>query len=197
LANDNGLIRLIRSSMRMPETGPALRRYFVNTVFDSTFVILGVIIGSAFSGIGSRDVVIGIILTSSVALGISTGVSVYEAETLEQERRIREIERAMLSSMRDTEIKSASRVSILFISLVNFSAPLITCAIILIPFLLMPSESLELMGYIGLTMALCILFVTGAIMGKMGSHNPLIKGTRMAVIGFLAFLICFWIESLV
>jgi predicted membrane protein (TIGR00267 family) len=183
--------------MRMPETGPALRRYFVNTVFDSTFVIMGVIIGSAFSGIGSRDVVIGIILTSSVALGISTGVSVYEAETLEQERRIREIERAMLSSMRDTDIKSASRVSILFISLVNFSAPLITCAITLTPFLLLSSESLEVMAYIGLALALCILFVTGAVMGKMGQHNPLIKGARMAVIGFLAFLICFWIESLI
>ena len=196
MAKNDGLIEKIQSSMRMPETGPALRRYFVNTMFDSTFVILGVIIGSAFSGISSRDVVIGIVLTSSVALGISTGVSVYEAETLEQERRIKEIERAMLSSMEDTDIKSTSRMSILLISLVNFSAPLFTCAIILTPFLLLSSESLESMAYVGLGLALCVLFVTGAIMGKMGHHNPLIKGTRMALIGFLAFLICFWIESL-
>jgi len=60
--------------MNMPETGPALRRYFVNTIFDSTFVILGVIIGSAFSPDPSYSLVIAIVLTSSFALGISTGV---------------------------------------------------------------------------------------------------------------------------
>jgi len=181
----------------MPETGPALRRYFVNTIFDSTFVILGVIIGSAFSESASRDVVISIILTSSVALGISTGVSVYEAETLEQERRISEIEHAMLASLKNTELKTMSRISILLISIVNFSAPLITCAVTVTPFLLTTSENLQETALISLALALTILFVTGAVMGKMGDRNPFVKGARMAIFGFIVFLICFWIESLV
>lgn len=195
--NNDGLIKRIRSCLRMPDTGPALRRYFVNTIFDSTFVILGVIIGSAFSEGASRDVVISIILTSSVALGISTGVSVYEAETLEQERRISEIEHAMLASLENTELKTMSRISIFLISLVNFSAPLITCLVTVTPFLFATSENLRETAIISLVLALSILFVTGALMGKMGNHNPFVKGARMAFIGFIVFLICFWIESLV
>jgi hypothetical protein len=31
------------------ETGPVMRGFFINTVFDSTFVVLGIIIGSAFT----------------------------------------------------------------------------------------------------------------------------------------------------
>jgi len=197
LKSDNWLFNRIRSCLRMPETGPALRRYFVNTIFDSTFVILGVIIGSAFSESASRDVVISIILTSSVALGISTGVSVYEAETLEQERRISEIEHAMLASLKNTELKTMSRISILLISIVNFSAPLITCAVTVTPFLLTTSENLQETALISLALALTILFVTGAVMGKMGDRNPFVKGARMAIFGFIVFLICFWIESLV
>ncbi len=85
MSSDDGILSQMSAAMQMPETGPALRRYFVNTIFDSTFVILGVIIGSAFSPDPSYDLVIATILTSSFALGISTGVSVYEAETMEAE----------------------------------------------------------------------------------------------------------------
>ncbi|MFP4545745.1 MAG: VIT1/CCC1 transporter family protein [Methanomassiliicoccales archaeon] len=190
-------LRNLKKALQAPETGPALRRYFVNTIFDSTFVILGVIIGSVFSADPSRQVVIATILTSSVALGISTGVSVYEAEKMEQERRMQEIESALLSSLKDTHIYRLSKVSTMLISLVNFSAPIMACAITLTPFLLLPEAELHTGGMISVTLALSILFVTGAMMGRMTQSNPLWKGTRMAIIGFLAFLLCYWIQSLV
>jgi len=183
--------------MNMPETGPALRRYFVNTIFDSTFVILGVIIGSAFSPDPSYSLVIAIVLTSSFALGISTGVSVYEAETMEQERRIKEIETAMLSSLENTEIKRMSRISILVIALVNFSAPLITCAVAITPIIIFGPGEVQTGGWVASGLALTILFVTGAFMGRMSGKNPLLRGLRMGVIGGAVFLICFWIQTLI
>ena len=97
---------MLKKALKMPETRPALRRYFVNTIFDTTFVILGVIIGSALSPHPSIDVVKTTIITSSVALAISTGASVYEAESLEQSRRLDEISRAMLSSVDETDLGS-------------------------------------------------------------------------------------------
>ena len=181
----------------MPDTGPALRRYFVNTIFDSTFVILGVIIGSAFSSDPSYTLVIVTILTSSFALGISTGVSVYEAETMEQERRIKEIETAMLSSLKDTDIQRLSKISIALISLVNFSAPLIACLVTLAPFLIIGEGNVQMGGWIASALALTILFVTGALMGRMSGRNPVVRGLRMAVIGAAVFLICFWIQTLI
>ncbi len=197
MANEMSILAKIKTILRTPETGPAMRRYFVNTMFDSTFVILGVIIGSAFSTHPNINVVVATILTSSVALGISTGVSVYEAEKMEQERRIQEIEQAMLSSLKDTQIERMSEISILLISLVNFSAPLVGCSLSLLPFLAFGSSDIRLAAWVASGIGISILFVTGNLMGRMSNQNPLIKGVRMAIIGGIAFAICFWIESLV
>ena len=113
---------MFKQALKMPETRPALRRYFVNTIFDTTFVILGVIIGSALSPHPNIDVVTTTIITSTVALAISTGSSVYEAESLEQSRRLDEISRAMLSSVDETDLGKTSRASITLIALVNSCA---------------------------------------------------------------------------
>lgn len=173
-----------------------MRRFFVNTVFDSTFVALGVIIGSAFSAEPRLGVVITTILTSSLALGISTGVSVHEAESMEQSRRIERMERALLISLDDTEIRKLSRISLAIISITNFVAPIVVCAITILPFLLFPESQLRTASWIAVALAIGILFSTGAIMGKMGKRNPWARGIRMAIAGLAAFAICFWIQTL-
>ncbi len=197
MSNDEGIMSQMRVAFEMPETGPALRRYFVNTIFDSTFVILGVIIGSAFSPDPSFELVIATILTSSFALGISTGVSVFEAESMEQDRRIREIEMAMLSSLKDTEIRRISKLSILLISLINFMAPLMVCGMAIAPFLMFGAGDIQTAGWTSSALALVILFLTGALMGKMSGKSQLTRGLRMVLIGAAALLFCFWIQTLI
>jgi len=179
----------------MPETRPALRRYFVNTIFDTTFVILGVIIGSALSPHPNIDVVTTTIITSSVALAISTGSSVYEAESLEQSRRLDEISRAMLSSVDETDLGKTSRASITLIALVNSCAPLLAGAVTLAPFLVLPAADIVAAAEISITLAISLLFVTGYFMGRIANKNPWIKGLRMAVIGLIAFAICYIIGA--
>lgn len=184
-------------ALRSPETKPALRRYMVNTIFDSTFVILGVVIGSAFAAHSDLEIVIGTILTSSVALAISTGVSVYEAESHEQETRVKKIESAMLRDLQGTEVHRRSGASTSLIAIANFSAPLIVCAIVVSPFLLIGSSDMQTAGMAAVALAISILFVVGAVLGRMSGRNPWVRGSRMAVIGFIAFLVCYFIEALV
>ncbi|HEY3420597.1 MAG TPA: VIT1/CCC1 transporter family protein [Methanomassiliicoccales archaeon] len=181
----------------MPETRPALRRYFVNTIFDTTFVILGVIIGSALSPHPNIDVVKTTIITSAVALAISTGSSVYEAESLEQSRRLDEISRAMLSSVDETDLGRTSRASIILISLVNSLAPLLAGGVTLVPFLVLPASDIVYAAELSITLAISMLFITGYFMGRIANKNPWIKGTRMAVIGLIAFGICYLIGATV
>jgi predicted membrane protein (TIGR00267 family) len=188
--------RRMRAVLDEPETGPTLRRFYVNTIFDSTFVILGILIASAFSSEPSLRLVIVTITTSSVALGISTGISVFEAETMEQNIKMRDMERAMLTSLEDTHIHRVSKLTILFISIVNFTAPIMAGIITLTPFLMVGEKDIRLAAYISLGLAISILFVVGAVMGRAGERNPLAQGARMAVAGVAAFLICFWIESI-
>ncbi len=186
----------MRAVLDEPGTGPTLRRFFVNTIFDSTFVILGILIASAFSSEPNLRLVIVTITTSSVALGISTGISVFEAETMEQAIKMKDMERAMLTSLEDTHISKVSRLTIILISAVNFTAPIIAGAITLAPFLLVGSEDIRTAAYVSLALAIAILFVVGAVMGRAGERNPLAQGARMAVAGIGAFIVCYWIESL-
>ncbi len=187
----------VQAALQQPETGPAIRRYFVNTIFDSTFVMLGIIIGSAFSNHPDMHLVVVTVLTSAVALGISTGVSVYEAETMEQRRRIDEIEKAMLRSLDDTHIDRASRASVVLIAFINFLAPVIAGAIILSAFLLIFPQDLVAAAWTAIALAIAMLFVTGFALGRTTQRNPLLQGMRMAVIGIVAFLICYYIQTLI
>lgn len=191
----DSISKKIRAVLDEPETGPTLRRFFVNTMFDSTFVILGILIASAFSSEPSLRTVTVTIITSSVALGISTGISVFEAETMEQSIKMREMERAMLTSLEDTHLHSISRYTIILVAAVNFCAPIIAGAVTLSPFLLVGESNIRLAAYVSFGLAITILFVVGAAMGRAGQRNPWVQGSRMAVAGVAAFLICYFIES--
>ena len=166
-------------------------------MFDSTFVMLGIIIAGAFNEAPNLRVVIATILTSAVALGISTGVSVFEAENLEQGRRMDEIERAMLRSMEETHLGRSSRSSIYLIALVNFSAPIITGTVILAPFLLFSATQINMAAWTAVGLAITLLFATGYLMGRTGKRSPWIQALRMALVGVGAFIVCFYIESIV
>ncbi len=186
-----------KEAMSLPETGPALRRYFVNTMFDSTFAVLGIIIGSALTADADQDLVIATIITSCVALAISTGSSVYEAETLEQSRRMDEIGRAMLRPVEETNLGKASKASAAIIALSNSVAPLMSGAIIVSPFLLLGDETMIVAAETAIVLAIVLLFITGFIMGRLSEKNPWWKGLRMSLVGLAAFIVCYMIGGVV
>lgn len=186
----------MKTALHEPETGPTLRRLFVNTIFDSTFVILGILIASAFSSQPNYHIVVATIVTSSVALGFSTGVSVYEAENMEQSIKMKEMERAMLTSLENTKLKRISKSTTYLLAAVNLSAPIMSGLATLSPFLILGPDNIKTAAYISLVIAIGILFAVGAMMGRSGQRNPWVQGARMAVAGIGAFIICYWIESL-
>jgi hypothetical protein len=77
-----------------------IHRFFINTLFDSTFMLLGIVVGSAVAGEVRLHPVISTIVTSSLALGISTRVSIYEVESPGQEIGIAKLEKAMFENLR-------------------------------------------------------------------------------------------------
>jgi len=197
LAKNDGKGSWFKEAMSLPETGPALRRYFVNTMFDSTFAVLGIIIGSALTADADSGLVIATIITSCVALAISTGSSVYEGETLEQSRRMDEIGRAMLRPVEETNLGKASKASAAIIALSNSLAPLMSGAIIVSPFVLLGDETILVAAEVAIVLAIVLLFITGFIMGKISERNPWWKGMRMALVGVAAFFVCYMIGGVV
>ena len=176
-----------------------IRRFFINTLFDSTFMLLGIVVGSAFAAEARLEAIIATLVTTSLALGISTGVSVYEAESLEQEKTLDRIERAMIQDLRGTLVHDSARSITLVASLINFATPLVSCAIVIIPFVFAAVDllSVESAAQISIAVTLSELFIVGAYMGKIGKKNPWIKGLRMLFFGVIAFAIGLLLDTLI
>ena len=102
----------------------------------------------------------------------------------------------MLHSLEDTNIGRTSQLTTLLIAAVNLVAPLVAGLITLTPFLVLGQEGVRAASLISVGLAFLILFVVGAMMGRSGGRNPWKQGFRMALAGFGAFIICYWIESL-
>ena len=162
-------------------------------------MLLGIIVGSAFAGNAGLNVIIVTMLTTSLALGISTGVSVYEAESLEQERKISDLEKALFTKLKGTSIQKTAKYTILLATLINFATPLFSCAVTIAPFVLvaMGILRLDIAGWISVAFALGTLFGAGVYMGRIGKTNPYKKGLRMVAFGVLAFAIGFLLDLLI
>jgi len=189
-------LKNFQETLRHESVGPIIRRFFINTLFDSTFMLLGIIVGSAFAADAGLKVIIVTMLTTSVALGISTGVSVYEAESLEQERRIADLEKALFTDLQDTNIQKTAKNTILLATIINFATPLFSCAVTVTPFIFaaLGIIAIEIAGWVSVTLALSTLFGAGVYMGRIGKTNPYKKGARMVVFGVLAFAIGFLLD---
>jgi predicted membrane protein (TIGR00267 family) len=135
-------------------------------------------------------------IASSFALGISTGVSVYESEMLERERQIVDLEKALFRKLDNTVITKNYKSYAMIIAFFNFLTPLMCCSIILIPILLATLQILDrtVASWISVILALTILFTAGTYLGRLSKQNPLIKGSRMVVFGALAFIVGFIIQ---
>ena len=184
---------------RTEDAGPIIRRFFINTLFDSTFMLLGIIVGAAFVADSNIRIVIVTMVTSSLALSISTGVSVYEAESLEQERKIARLEMAMLTDLTDTIVDETSKSITILAMVINFLTPIFSCAITILPFVLVVLEILEIYvaSWLSVAFALSILFGAGVYLGRIGKKNPWIKGLRMTAFGVIAFIIGFLLDFLI
>jgi len=192
-------VKNLRETLKHESVGPIIRRFFINTLFDSTFMLLGIIVGSAFAGDAGLNIIIVTMLTTSIALGISTGVSVYEAESLEQERKISDLEKAMFTDLKDTSIQKTAKYTILLATAINFATPLFSCAVTITPFILAATGILhiDVAGWISVALALSTLFGAGVYMGRIGKTNPYKKGVRMVAFGVLAFVIGFLLDLLI
>ena len=189
----------LKKWLKKQNLGSAFRRFFINTLFDSTFMLLGVVVGSAFSENSNIRIILATMMASSLALGISTGVSVYEAESLERDREIVKLEKALFRKLDKTIIVRSARTAAILISLFNFLTPLASCTLTAFPFLVASLGMLEvrLAAWLSITLDLGILFLAGAYLGKIGKKKAWIKGLRMLTFGILAFIIGYAIEKLI
>lgn len=183
------LRELLRQAMAI-ELNTLFRRYFINTLFDSTFVVLGILAASAFVPNANPEIAVGTIFAACLAIGISSAVSVYEAEHVETEIEMRKIERAMLSSMKDTELERRTQASAFAVAAVNFLAPVFVAIVMGTPLILYEVEVIRdfrMAATISSVLGISIIFAAGYYLGVLGRKRPWLRAVRMSVIALLAF----------
>jgi predicted membrane protein (TIGR00267 family) len=190
-------LKYLKELLDNVDTGPSIRRFFINTLFDSTFVLLGVIVGSSFSAKTELRIVLGTMITSSLALSISSGVSVYQAEILEGERNIQKIENSLFTSLEGTEIEKNFKKTALITALVNLLTPIVICILYSVPFVLALFNVLGVRraAYLSISTALIILTLVGMYMGHNGRGNAILSGIKMLVLGCVTFFAGFYLEA--
>jgi predicted membrane protein (TIGR00267 family) len=176
------------------DSGPSIRRFLINTLFDSTFTLLGVIVASAFIAEPEIEVILGTMITISLGLGISGGVSVYQAESFERAREVHELEKAMLKSLEDTQIAKSARTSTIIVAAINSLTPFLVCVLYICPLVLAYFKfiGIKLAAWVSIAIAIITLMFAGMYVGRKARGNPILKGIKMAALGGATFVIAYW-----
>jgi VIT1/CCC1 family predicted Fe2+/Mn2+ transporter len=176
------------------------RRYFVNTLFDATFVVLAIFAAALVVPEADVQVAVGTIFAVCLAIGVSTGVSVYEAERTEGEIQLRRISRAMLASMGGTEMDRRVRLRAALTALVNFLTPLLVATVTATPVVLYELgllPDLLLASLVASALGLSIIFGAGYHLGTQTGRPPWKKGLRMTAIALLTFAFLLLLERVI
>ena len=177
--------------LQMSGVAKMARRYFVMNAFDGALTMFGVIIGSYFAGLKIPSVITGAGIGACMAMGISGFVGTFMTERAERIRRIKEIEKAMLTDLGGTEFMERSLLASLFAAFVDGLSPMIAALGPLIPFYLYSflPFSIDAVFMLAATINISILFGLGAFLGKSSHENIIVCGLIMTGAGFLIVLL--------
>jgi predicted membrane protein (TIGR00267 family) len=188
-------IQEIKLYLRITRANRIARRYFIMNSFDGIVTILGVITGSFVSNVYDPNIIIGIGLSTAIAMGISGISGTFMAEKTERDIEISELEASMLSDLKNTIYAKAVRFTVVYVSLVDALSPIIASLITLLPIILSYIGFLpNLTGiYLSEALAFIYLFTLGSAMAHMIKKNMILEGGKMMLVGLLTAIIIIFI----
>lgn len=177
--------------LRYSGAGEFSRRYAVMNAFDGIVAILGIVLGSTLLGEASAGNIIAAGVGALVAMGVSGVSGTYMAERAEQERKLKEIEEAMLTRLNDSIIAEARKRAAIFSAIVDALAAILAGLIPLSPYLAALSGllTLDLAFHMSVGVSLAFLFTLGVFLGKIARNNLIISGLKSLAIGVATILL--------
>jgi len=167
-----------------------IRRYFAMNAFDGAMTSLGVVIGAYLSQIDDPRSVIGVVITSGIAMMVSGFSGTYMTESAERSHSLNELEDAMLINLDNTVYGRAGKFISVFAAVVDGSAQFLASIPSLIPFFLGP-RLINIGNAFTASMGASIftLFILGVYLGRISGENVLYSGIKMVVSGAAVALI--------
>jgi predicted membrane protein (TIGR00267 family) len=189
------MLRLFRGSisriMRYSGAVEFSRRYAVMNAFDGIVTVLGIVLGSTLLGGASAGNIVAAGVGALIAMTVSGVSGTYMAERAEQDRRIRELEEAMLTRLDDSIIAEARKRVAVFSAIVDALAALLAGLVPLSPYFAVLSGSLtpHFTFYSSLGLSLGFLFTLGLFLGKIARSSLILSGLKSLAIGAATILL--------
>lgn len=172
------------------------RRMFITNSFDSIFASLGVMVGAYEPSLNS--LVLGMsILGSSLTMGIfSSIISVYFSERNERLKELKELEKALMVSLKDSIYGKSINFLSLYVSLWSGVGAFVFTSLISLPFLASHLFNFNMTQalIISLIISFFELGYLGYYMAKISNESTLINIVKNIILGLLAIAFVFLIK---
>lgn len=187
----NKLRNVISGIFRYSKAEEYTRRYAFMNAFDGVITILGIVFGSVLLGEATVRQILAAGVGASIAMTISGASGTYMTEKAEQERKIREIEEAMLTRLDGTIIFRAREKAAIISAMANSLSAMLAGLITLVPYFAAAAGLLtsEAAFYLLTSIALILLFILGISLGKIAKKSVFISGFRSLIIGLATLLL--------
>lgn len=181
------LVRGYRESLRIANAGEIARRYFVMNAFDGALTVLGIVLGAYIAGVRDVNIIVSAVLGASLAMGLSGVWGAYMAEKAERTRKLKELETALFTNLKNTRLHRASTAAIIWLALVDGGSPVMVAFAAISPFFLSQTGifSFTLSVYLSILVSLVVLFALGMFLGKISKENMVFQGLKMTSAGII------------
>lgn len=191
------LIERLKIALTISETREIARRYFSLQIFDGAMVGIGAIFGLHISGPHSFNVILRSITAIMIAMVISGITGAIISERAEQEARIKKLEQATLTVLKNTLHSKVRYPAVFFVALINGLSPVGALILVSLPYLASThaGSSLEMGAAGSLLLCVALLLSTGAIVGRTARIGVLKTSLVTVAAGLSAALLIILVEA--
>ena len=184
------MFKRLKRILRYSESAEYPRRYAVMNAFDGVITILGITLGSKLLGSAEAGQIVAASVGALIAMGVSGASGTYITEIAEQERKIKELQDAMLTNLEGTILVKAHREAAVISALVDSAAAIFAGLLAVAPYFLTVAGYISEVAafYSSLIISLSLLFTLGVFLGRVAGRSLLFSGLKALGIGCLTLL---------
>jgi len=177
---------------KISEVGSITRRYFVMNAFDGALTMLGVVIGSHIAGIIDPLPIISAGIAGSVAMGASGMSGAYMTEKAERTKKMKDLEKAMLTDMKNGLHDKSHRFAAIYAAIVDGVSPALAAMIVISPFFILNLGLItsEVAFYSCITLTLTVLVLLGVYLARISDESMIKYGIQMLAVGCITAALC-------
>ena len=192
------LLSDLDNANKLTGVGSLLRRYFAMNGFDGALTTLGIVFGAFLANVQEPKIIMFMAISASVAMTVSGFWGTYLTEKSERRKELLRLESKMLISLQNTKLSRAADLASWEASAVNGFSPFLAAVIIASPFALARYSIIEITTafYASFALAIIILFLLGAFLGKVSNQSKFVMGAKMIAAGGLSVLISMFLGAI-